>query len=106
MQRRDLIMRHFVGNAWGHYWVRVVGLLGLLALLLAAVVTAVGIPKHAARAATGYWSMYLGDLGRSGFNPSETIITPGTAKNLKLHWTRSAGSSMATEPVEANGLIY
>ncbi len=99
-------MRHFVGNAWGHYWVRVVGLLGLLALLLAAVVTAVGIPKHAARAATGYWSMYLGDLGRSGFNPSETIITPGTAKNLKLHWTRSAGSSMATEPVEANGLIY
>jgi outer membrane protein assembly factor BamB len=52
------------------------------------------------------WTMYLHDVGRSGYNSAETIINPSTAGNLKQLWSLSEGSTISTEPVVANGKIY
>src|SRR6266581_892057 len=60
----------------------------------------------ATHAASGDWTTYMADNGRSGFNPNETIITPSTAPNLKLKWIHTAGGDVTAQPVEANGLVY
>lgn len=60
----------------------------------------------ATHAASGDWTTYMADNGRSGFNPNETIINPSTAPNLKLKWIHTAGGAVSTQPVEANGLVY
>ena len=57
-------------------------------------------------AASGDWPTYMDNVGRSGYNPAETIINRTSAKNLKLHWSFKAGNSITSQPVEANGLIY
>lgn len=59
----------------------------------------------------GVWPTYLEGNTRSGFNPSETVITVSSAPLLKLHWSYKVGGnfyvkSITTQPVEANGLIY
>jgi outer membrane protein assembly factor BamB len=41
---------------------------------------------------------------RTGFNPSETILSPETVGNLTARWTH--GGMAAAEPALANGLIY
>jgi outer membrane protein assembly factor BamB len=64
-----------------------------------------------ASSGSGVWPTYLEGNTRSGFNQSETTITPSSAPNLKLRWSYSVGGnfyvkSITTQPVEANGLIY
>lgn len=54
----------------------------------------------------GDWPTYLADNGHSGFDPDETIITPTTAPKLKVKWTYTAGGSIASQPIVANGVIY
>ena len=56
--------------------------------------------------AAGDWPTYLYTLARSGFNSNETIISPGSAGNLKLHWSRQGTAQIVSEPVLANGLLY
>jgi polyvinyl alcohol dehydrogenase (cytochrome) len=84
------------------YWMRIVGVVGVLALLL----IAAGISKQTTYAKAGDWPTYMGDNSRSGFNAAETIINPTSAHNLKLHWKLKAGGKVTTQPVEANGRIY
>lgn len=99
-------MWHVASNAkmiWRNSWVQIVAVLGVLAIVVA---TIVGISRPAAYAASGDWSMFLEDIGHSGFNSSETIINPTTAHNLKVHWTHSEGAAISSEPVIANGLAY
>jgi len=61
----------------------------------------------AAYAGTGPdWTTYQNEIGRSGDNSAETIISPSSAPNLKLHWYHTTGSSIFTQPVVANSLIY
>ena len=56
--------------------------------------------------APGDWPMFEGDIGRSGYNAAETTITATNAHSLKIHWEISEGSSISTQPVVVNGLVY
>jgi polyvinyl alcohol dehydrogenase (cytochrome) len=84
------------------YWMRMVGIVGVLALLL----IAASISKQTSYAKSGDWPTYMGDTSRSGFNAAETMINPTSAHNLKLHWKLKAGGKVTTQPVVANGLVY
>src|SRR5437588_13029101 len=69
--------------------------------------TLIVLPRHQiAYAASGDWPTYLSYNERSGYNSIETIINPGSAPQLKMHWSYKAGSFISAQPVEANGLIY
>jgi outer membrane protein assembly factor BamB len=57
-------------------------------------------------ASSGDWTMYQGDLGRSGFNAAETTITPTNASHLKLHWKNTASGTISSQVAVANGLLY
>jgi len=59
-----------------------------------------------AASAPGDWPTYMADNGRSGFNPAESVITEASAPQLRLKWKLTAGGYVASQPVEANGLIY
>ncbi len=63
------------------------------------------VPALAA-SAPGDWPTYMADNGRSGFNPAENVITAASAPRLRLKWKLTAGAYVASQPVEANGLIY
>ncbi len=52
------------------------------------------------------WTTYQNNIQRTGDNSAEKIISPGSAPNLKLHWTHTAGGSVFTQPVVANNLVY
>ncbi len=81
----------------------------LLIFLLGAVLM-VGMPgsRQPAHAAGGSdnWPMYLYDVGHSGFNRAENIITPGSAGSLGLLWSINEGSIISTQPVVANNMVY
>ena len=47
-----------------------------------------GRPAHAA---SGDWPSYMGDIGRTSYNWSETIVNSTSAPGLKLQWTSQAG---------------
>ena len=49
---------------------------------------------------------YRGDLGRTGYYPTETGITPANAATLKLHWTATGGTGSFAQPIVANNLVY
>jgi len=84
------------------YWMRIVGIVGVLALLL----IAAGISKQTTYAKAGDWPTYMGNNSRTGYNAAETIINPTSAHNLKLHWKLKAGGMVTAQPVVANGLVY
>jgi outer membrane protein assembly factor BamB len=67
---------------------------------------AVQTPKRIGSAATGDWPMYLADIGRSGYNSTETVINRTTVPNLTLHWQYRSGGNISTQPVVVNGMIY
>lgn len=54
----------------------------------------------------GDWPTYMADNGHSGFNPAESVITEASAPQLRLKWKLTAGAYVASQTVEANGLIY
>lgn len=84
---------------------RVVPLL-VTAIGLAAALTPSAAHVALAQAASGDWPTYLSDPGRSGFNPTETTITPATAPNLKFRWKYATGSAIYSEPVDVGGISY
>jgi polyvinyl alcohol dehydrogenase (cytochrome) len=84
------------------YWMRIVGIVGMLALLF----TAAGLTKQTTYAKSGDWPTYMGDNSRSGFNAAETMINPTSAPNLKMHWKLKAGGKVTTQPIVVNGLVY
>jgi hypothetical protein len=49
---------------------------------------------------------YRGDLGRTGWYPTETGINAGNVANLKLHWTALGGTGSFAQPIVANNLVY
>lgn len=87
---------------WGRASLRLALLVGLLALAAGAIT----LPEPTARAATGDWSTYLFTNGRTGYNPSETVITATTAQHLTKHLSVHPGSMIFSQPVTANGLLY
>ncbi len=61
-----------------------------LASVLALLIGLLGSTTPAVYAASGDWPTYQSDNGRSGYNGSETMITPSTAPHLKLHSNTSS----------------
>ena len=49
---------------------------------------------------------YRGDLGRTGYYPSETGLTAANVTQLKLHWTATGGTGAFAQPIVANNLVY
>jgi hypothetical protein len=51
---------------------------------------------------------YRGDLGRSGYYPSQTGVTASNVATLNLHWTDGNGNGTGSyaQPIVANNLIY
>ena len=89
------------------YYARFTLALGLLLLLIA--ITGGNTPvAHAA--SSGDWPTYLYDLTRSSYNATETAINSSSASSLKPRWIDrvggSAGVTISTQPVTANGLVY
>jgi len=82
---------------------------GVFAIILGSVLlTGVWI-GHISSFASGNsadWTTYLHDVGHSGYNSTETIINSGSASKLKLQWTVNEGSTISTQPVVTNGVIY
>src|SRR6266700_2362576 len=93
--------RYALGK-WMKRWIYLWVILGMLALILTAFIPTM----LKARAASGDWTTYMADNGRSGYNPNETVINPSTAPLLKLKWTHTTAGTISTQPVEANSLIY
>lgn len=91
-----------------HSWKR--GLLVtivLLAMVVLTVTVTVSRRPTPTRASSGDWSMFLGDVARSGYNSTETAITASTASNLKLQWTyQTGGGNISTQPVVVDGNVY
>src|SRR5260370_1835795 len=87
---------------WMRTWKYLCATVAIFAVISIALIHSV----LATHAASGDWTTYMADNGRSGFNPNETIITPSTAPNLKLKWIHTAGGDVTAQPVEANGLVY
>ena len=54
----------------------------------------------------GILGMYRGDLGHSGYYPSETGLTTSNASTLKSHWTDTGGSNSFAQPIVANNMVY
>ena len=50
--------------------------------------------------------MYGYNLAKTGYNPTETTITPATAPSLKLHWVYQSTRLIFDQPVTADGLIF
>lgn len=51
--------------------------------------------------------MYGYNLDKTGFNPSETTITPATAPSLNVHWIyQSASRLIFDQPIAADGLVF
>jgi hypothetical protein len=93
--------RYALGK-WMKRWIYLWVILGMLALILTAFIPTM----LKARAASGDWTTYMADNGRSGYNPTETVINPSTAPLLKLKWIHTTAGTISTQPVEANNLIY
>src|SRR5260370_35407812 len=60
---------------------------------------------HASGASTA-WTMFQGDLGHSGFNGAETILSATTASQMKVLWTRRVRRKISSQLLEANALLY
>src|SRR5579859_1748096 len=86
----------------------VLGLVSLILMVGSALLIGVLEAQKPVRAVASSddWTTYLYDLGHSGFNSAETTINPSSAGSLNLLWTVPEGSTISTQPVVANGLIY
>jgi hypothetical protein len=49
---------------------------------------------------------YRGNLGRSGYYPSQTGLTAANVTNLKLLWTDTGGTGSYAQPIVANNMVY
>ncbi|MFL5592589.1 MAG: PQQ-binding-like beta-propeller repeat protein [Ktedonobacteraceae bacterium] len=77
-----------------------------LAVILVGVFITFPRQQSADAGGTGDWPTYMFNTGRSGYNKGETIINRNSAPNLKVRWTASAGGTIFSQPVTANGVVY
>src|SRR6266702_151541 len=90
----------------------------IIVLGLAIILTTVYFPipvLHIAQAthgsntsSAGDWPMYMYNVGRSGYNTSETMINPSTAPNLqpKVLAGDKSQKYIFSQPVVSNGVVY
>jgi polyvinyl alcohol dehydrogenase (cytochrome) len=66
-----------------------------------------GLPLSGAGAQTSQsWPTYLGNGARTGYDSTETAITPATAPNLTQRWDDNTVLSISAEPALVNGVVY
>jgi outer membrane protein assembly factor BamB len=71
------------------------------------VVALVGAQLSGAEAQTfGDWPTYLNNGHRTGFNGTETAVTPATTPRMRQVWVRAAGGAVSAEPVQVKGVVY
>lgn len=77
-------------------------------LLAHAGVAAFGRPsaERQPQATAADWPMFLGGLGRSGYNVQERIITTKTASKLHLKWSVKGVRGVSAQPVVVGGKIF
>jgi outer membrane protein assembly factor BamB len=91
-------------------WVRMAVVTAAMGLLLgglpASGAAGLGAGRPAAPRADGLhdWPMWGYDTARTGFNPTETILTPSTVPNLHLLWTFPFALQSDNAPVFASGV--
>ncbi len=51
------------------------------------------------------WSTFGYDISRSGFNPNETILSPGNVSNLQLIWSFDLGAVTIMQPAVASNVM-
>ncbi|MHB8597986.1 MAG: outer membrane protein assembly factor BamB family protein [Ktedonobacteraceae bacterium] len=83
----------------------IVGMLAMFRVTSGDAATAHAATNSATKS-SGSWSTYLYNNDRDGFDKSETIINPTSAKKLKQKWVQTAGGLISVQPVEANNLVY
>lgn len=76
-----------------------------LAVVVAATCHALS-PSDTHASAPADWASYVYGVQRTGFNASETGISPSSAPNLQPLWTVTAPKVVSVQPVVVNGLIY
>ena len=58
----------------------------------------------------GQWSQFMFDAGHTGFNPNETVLSPGQVAGLHQLWDVSLGpspdASETSAPLIAHGVVY
>jgi outer membrane protein assembly factor BamB len=86
--RRLGLPRRDVSRRFG--LVRVVALVGVMALVLAAC----------------DWTQFRYGPAHTGFNATETAISPGNVSKLALGWTAVTGGPISASPAVANGVAY
>lgn len=52
------------------------------------------------------WPQFRADSARTGFNPSETVLSVSTVPGLKQRWSFTADSLIASSPAVVNGVVY
>jgi outer membrane protein assembly factor BamB len=52
------------------------------------------------------WTQFRYDGSNSGYNPTETILSPGTVPALQVAWSRWMGSEVFATPAVADGVVY
>ncbi|MGA7988456.1 MAG: PQQ-binding-like beta-propeller repeat protein [Candidatus Dormiibacterota bacterium] len=94
--RRNLLLVSLVASALG------------AAQALQAVVPAAAQDLNAGT--RGQWSQFMFDAGHTGFNPNETVLSPGQVAGLHQLWDVSLGpsadASETSAPVIARGVVY
>lgn len=98
-----MTMRLMTGQTHRQIWVRCAALLGMLSLL--APIMAFSIPVAHGQSSSD-WTTYQYNYGRTGFNKLEKSITQSSVASLRPRWVDSAGGSVSTQAVTANGLVY
>ncbi len=54
----------------------------------------------------GTWTMYMGNLGRTGFARDETSINPGNVRSLKQRWLLPGKATISSQATLADGRLY
>jgi outer membrane protein assembly factor BamB len=52
------------------------------------------------------WPTFGFDSQRTGYNPSETVLSVATVPNLQLQWAENFGCPFTAQPIEVNSVLY
>jgi outer membrane protein assembly factor BamB len=83
-----------------------------LVMLAAALTVAQQVPSYAGRqlnvsSGSVDWAQFNFDAAHDGYNPYETILSPGTVGNVVLQWSYSSyDGTVEGAPAVANGIVY
>ena len=105
------MMSDISGRLKKNYAIRILGLLGIIAVLSGVLFLLPKQATHAVGNTSSDTSTYMGDLGRSGFNRTETILNTTSAPTLAKLWQypqpgAPAIGSIDVQPVIVGGILY